>query len=73
MNAADLATCFWKECAVELYALEEHHGLSALSGLVEYYNGHHIITPYDSNKRLDYPFHVTARYEGHDTCVEILW
>ena len=71
-SSGDLLTCFFTECESQFRFLEQKHGYSYLSGLVEYRGGRQIITPY-RNQFIDGPFRAVTRYEHDSINLEIVY
>ena len=71
-SSRDLLACFFSECESRFRFLEQRHGYSYLSGLVEYRQGRQIITPYQGEDILG-SFRAVTRYEKDDLSLEILY
>ena len=71
-SAQNLLACFFKEGENRFRFLENKHGYSVISGLVEYRQGRQIITPW-RGQAVTEPFRAVLRFEKDDQALEIFY
>ena len=70
----ELLSCFFEECERQFRFLEEEHGFTYISGLLEYKKHCKLIKPYNGKTGdLPEPFFAVTRYELDKRAIEIFY
>ena len=72
-SAENLLPCFFSECESQFRFLEQEHGYTYLSGMVEQHQTRQIIRPYKKNQETPETFQAITRYEKDDHVLEITY